>query len=977
MNYYSETEEPRQDYTGYGFASGGFNPTVSEQDIVRTNKLMADKMSDFMQKLDPFLNRSLELLAKAQVRQGATPEEARRAAFSSSQGQLLSDGLWAARRAGILGYGDPVATGQNFLQGTASGGFKIDMIDYQGRAVGRNQSVTGNGELAGNVSMLMAKSVMERLYGRDNADPSSLYGFDMESTSKVYKLIAQRGGLGNVGKRIRFSEDPASRDYKRSAENIDRKLAIMREQEVDKDIRAGLEQVNSENISSKIAQYRSLGDTKNAAALESALNGGVIDVLDEKNKNRVADLVKETVRGMGVLKEIYGALDDESLMRMLESLSGKRITDTGDPAVARKAVEMVRRTAGIAAANGLTVETINESILQRAKGIQSGVADIYGNNLGEGGVNAYSGNAISIGLSTAINNTSISTAAELRRFASSNQLQEKSIDEIQRDNAAQVSAWMKQNAAMPLLSGLAERHPEMRKNYRTIYDKYLRATDPAERNALNALAEKEIYNATKMGSQQYALTAEGRISLEQMDADGLVRLATVNSAADVKSTLPALLNSAKAPPNPDKIVSMIMSRIGAPGFADLVGGKAKVADLVKQNIFNQSEGDDLQKLLSAIPAKNKKGAIEALYNTSGVGRSIAEQKNTAYAFSDEERGTIDSGDLSIKSILNAIMKDPTKNRLNTDTKKIYAVRAAQKENLFGDKRPVAEVNFRDGISKKELDRINAAIDDKDFNLAKELGFDSNEDMLRSASGPDSWTAGEMLRKLRESGKVVLGGPPEKMFIMNKGAEANADAMASRLERVARYKRTFGMEPGASNESLQHYLKTGEWKASAYSPTLNADGPQSVFNSKGKTDFRSQAGPWWSRFADFVAEGPLHLKDDGDPKDKAYFPQAGRLRTMARDLLDKSTQQSMIGVDVMSNGAVLNALEEQLKNYADAQGRNAKTIVTDGAEKGSYDTIDISKAMKELTEAIAVLKNNSATSPSHMTVEAMEVKVTGP
>ena len=233
--------ENTNDQTTYGYASGGFAPTYEDSMAARSKKAEMDRMSDFMQQLDPGMNRTIETMIRASVKGGADPAEARRAAFGSASGQLLSDTMLGLRRKGYIGHGDPINTGRNFLQGVSGGGFSMNVLGPGGRSAGMNQSVMGGGLLSGTASMQMAKDVMTNLYGEGGSDPKSASGFDMEESSGIFRKLAERGGLGNIGTLQNYSEDKDSDDYKSGAKAVNDKLGIARRQESNALIKDALE----------------------------------------------------------------------------------------------------------------------------------------------------------------------------------------------------------------------------------------------------------------------------------------------------------------------------------------------------------------------------------------------------------------------------------------------------------------------------------------------------------------------------------------------------------------------------------------------------------------------------------------------------------------------------------------------------------------------------------------------------------------
>jgi hypothetical protein len=365
---------------------------------------------------------------------------------------------------------------------------------------------------------------------------------------------------------------------------------------------------------------------------------------------------------------------------------------------------------------------------------------------------------------------------------------------------------------------------------------------------------------------------------------------------------------------------------------------------------NMDAMTDVQFAAQMTDVGNSSAGGRALYDIEvGKGEAASRtNKEQRIAFSDEKG-------LNLKSIANAILTDPKKNSLNTDTKRLYALEAMQKAGLAGDLAPVTRVNVEDGFSQKEMDDIRKATGDDKFAIHTKLGFDSEADML-AAQEKDPGLKRKIQRELDANTNLISGGTADNMYFANAKQGDAIKERASRFEMAAKYKDLVGMEQGASSGVLDEYMKTGKWTEGGLSPEFKADGYQDLYDNDGDSGFFN-----WN-------------DEKNNPEDKAHFSQALKFQKLAARVNNKDETADMIAMNAMTGGALVEGMEGQLKQYEDAKSRGMRTIETVGAD-GKKQTQDADAAIKELTDAIAKLKADDGKGKvmEEMTVKVLKVE----
>lgn len=972
------------DYTGYGYSSGGFAPTPADSAAARRNKAQMDRMSDYMQKLDPVLNKTLETLVRTQIRNGATPEEARRAAFGSAQGQLLSDTMLGLRKTGFLGQGNPIDYGRNVLQGVAGGGFSVDILAANGRAQGMGQSVMGGGILSGTASMQMAKDLMTQLYGAGGSDPRQAYGHNMEQASMVFRKLAERGALGNIGTLKQYGDgDRTLRTGKFSAGAVDEKIANARRQEVDKEILAALDGVNSDNIGTKIKEYRKKGDEQIARALEDIESGDSTFVLNDANTKRVADITKETLKGLSNLKEIYGDLNNPQLLAKMEALTGIRITNQAE---ARKAANMTRQLTNTAEATGNDPAGVINAVMNRLGVTQQRVAQTFGEELGEGGTRSATGKRIAASMANASMQDALRAEASSRDEAARlNAMgvggRALSKEEILADNAEQQQVWAEQNKALSLASGLAATTFKNDIGFTSAYRKAMSAArdapDEMARAEANAMMERMIQQKLGKSSEAYLQTRQGSEALANANFGELSEVANIASAAAARTDFSdKIMQDAGLTGREVKAASTAFrSRLGSSGLERLgrVGKDglmvkrskdeidAEIKKLVEQGVLSEEQAAAVAKNMEAVSDKEFRDQFTDVRQASGASRSFYDTEIAqaeADSRTNRQQREIYSEDktLSLKSIANAILSNPKDGGLNTDTKRLYALEAMQKNGLAQDLAPVTRgVNMDDGLDQEEMDKIRQSAGG-DLSIHTQLGYESEEAMLADQKGGYNAVTRRIRSELEASQKLIMGGSSDDMFFANADQDEKIKEYAKRFELASKYGALAGAEAGAVTPALEEIMKTGKVRPGGLGLEFKTDGYQKVYDNDGDSGFWN-----WN-------------DEETNPEDKVHFSQAAKLAGLAARVNSEEEGADMIELNNLGGGGLLKALEEQLKQYEDAQSRGAKIIDTNDGKKDIRQ--DMGESIQQLKDAIERLKSDDGKSgekaTEHMTVTNLYV-----
>ncbi len=946
------------DQTGYGYASGGFAPTAADSAANVRNKAQMDRMTDYMQKLDPVLNKTLETLIRTQVRNGASPEEARRAAFGSASGQILSDTLLGLRKTGFLGQGNPVDFGRNVLQGVSGGGFSMDVLSSSGRAVGMGQGVMGGGLLSGTASMQMAKDLMTQLYGPGGSDPRQAYGHNMEEASVVFRKLAERGALGNIGTLKQYGAgDETLRTGKFSAEAIDEKIANARVQEVDPLIKEALEGTNADNIDRKIAEATAKGDKQIAQALKDVKVGDSTFVLDDANTKRVADITKETLKGLSNLKEIYGNLNNTQLMAQMESLTGIRITNQSE---ARKAANMTRQLISTAEATGNDPAGVINMVMNRLGATQQRVAQSFGEELGEGGTRSATGKRIAASMAIATATDAMETEAAARDDATrlnkefGTNIRTKSKEEFMADNEQQQQVWAEQNKAMTLASGLAattfKDDKEFTSEYRKAVSDAKLATNETDRAEANSRMERLIQDRLGRSSEDYLQTGQGTEALANANFGELSDVANVASAAASRTDFSdQIMRKAGLSGDDAKLASeAFRARLGAVGMSKLAGKTKEQRDeqlrkFVEDGYLSEEQSAAVAKNMEVVTSEQFKQQMDDVGNATGSSRSlydieVAKGETSSRTNKQQRELYSDEKGLSFKSIINAILTDPENKGLNSDTKRLYALEAMQKAGLAGDLAPATKVNWDDGIDQKEMDAVRKAAGG-DLSIHTQLGFDSEEAML-AAQKTDKSVTRQIQAALDDSKKLISGGTSDEMYFASAEQDEKIKQYAKNFELAAKYGELAGVAPGDTNPAMQEIMKTGKVRPGGIGLEFQTDGYQVPYDNDGDSSEQ-----WWN----------INWNDEEtNPEDKVRFSQAAKLASLAAKVNSKEEGADMVELNNLGGGGLVKAMEAQLSQYQSAFDRGARTIDTQDAA-GNNIQQNLGESMQQLTDAIAKLK----------------------
>lgn len=957
------------DQTGYGFSSGGFAPSPIDAANARRNKAEMDRMSDFMQKFDPTINRSVETMVRAQVRNGATPEEARRAAFGSTQGQIMSDVMLGLRRTGFLGQGDPINTGRNFLQGVSGGGFSMNVLGPGGRSAGMNQSVMGGGLLSGTASTQMARDVMTNLYGAGGSDPKSASGFNMEEASGVFRKLAERGALGNLGTLKNYSEDSSSADYKGGARAVNDKLENARRQEIDPLIQDALKGTNAENIDDKIKEALAKGDKQIATALSDVKSGSSTFVLNDENTKRVSDVTKETLKGLANLKDIYGELNSTQLLAQMEAITGVRITNSAE---AKRANSMVQNITNTATATGNDPRGVMQMMMAQQAEYQARVAAQFGADMGQGGPQSGIGKELAAAMNGSVTNAALTAEAGQRDNASRiNSQMGIDIDEVSKedmvsDKKEQMFKWMGQNKNVTMMSGLAETtfkgDAAFTTRARDIMQRMRMAKTPGEREAIEGEAT-ELVQSRNNGKDAEGLlkTAQGKKAFARANMDEIADTAGVNSAMAVENDVSdQIMTDAKLDKASAQTASDAFKKLGGSGLATLAetkekgGGRKSAADrqqeykkLIERGVLTEAEAAAVEKNMNAVTDKQFATQVENVANSSAGGQSLYEteignEERDSRVNNQQRSAFSDEKGLSLKSIANAILTDPEKKGLDTDTKRLFALEAMQKAGLAGDLAPATKVDTRDGYGADEMEAIRKASGDKDFEIHTKAGFNSEAEMIEASKGKDGASVNRRIKRiLDQDTRLLSGGTEDEMSYANAGQDEKIKERSKNFVLASKFGQLQGVEmtddASSWTPAMREIMETGKVSKGGIGIEIATDGKQSVYDNDGDGGFFN-----WN-------------DEVNNPEDKAHFKNAGKISRMAGRINSKEEGAEMVQMNEMSGGSMLKSMEAQLESMKDAQAKGAKLVDTTSADGKTAERLDMDATIKNLTEAISKLK----------------------
>jgi hypothetical protein len=353
------------DPTGYGPTGTGGAPTPGEMRQQKMNKFHMDRASAAMQYFDPYVQAAVEA-AMSKLHKTNDPAKLRRAAFSTAGGQSAMDMAMGARRAGLLGKGDPINYAHDVMRGVATGGFSVRMeqrdADGNVTATGSNQEVSGAGALTEQVALNYQQGLARDLYGTGTPDPSKLYGFRMDEASGVFQKIASRTGLGQAASIIHGADTQTRIDAARDSAAhplIKERLSKLRAS-TDEELDAEIAKEDDDAMKAEMTKIR-----KSTSAVR----------VNSEGRKAIADTTKEVIKGMAALSDMYTELNAPQLNAMLESISGKRITNRTQ---AKQATALVNEMRNAAEASGVDPRAFMDYAQQRQMTLQGKVADATG-----------------------------------------------------------------------------------------------------------------------------------------------------------------------------------------------------------------------------------------------------------------------------------------------------------------------------------------------------------------------------------------------------------------------------------------------------------------------------------------------------------------------------------------------------------------------------------------------------------------------
>lgn len=498
------------DRTGFGPSGVGNNPTMAERLMSQNDKFHTSRVIDAMRFNDPYMRQAMEQQARIL---GATNDaaEVRRRAYGTAQGQAAQDILMAARVSGMMGKGDPRMYAQNIVRGVTAGGFGVDVMDGAGRTTGFGQRVSGNGVVAERLAMNYAQNMTRDLYGEGTPDPSKLHGFNMTEASEIFAGIARDSGLGGRAMAVQHNANLATR------------LDAARDAAVDPLLKSGLAgigKLDMEKLSTAEDAYRRGDNTKldeylktvNDPNLKKEIAGIVKStdafIVNDEARKQTSATVKEVIKGLSTIKDMYGELSNPQLKAKMEELTGVRVTDI---ASSKRSTALMDKMRGAAEANGYDPRAYVELLSARTAGLGGRIGAAMG--LDE------RGGAASESLAGMFRAEIGANAARAARMAAESESRGKelgfdmagsanSVEYYMADQEQGQADYVAKNKATILMRGsLSMMDPKTRAEALALSKQISAATDPEEARLLESRASSLV--ADRLGNGSFA-QAEAR-----------------------------------------------------------------------------------------------------------------------------------------------------------------------------------------------------------------------------------------------------------------------------------------------------------------------------------------------------------------------------------------------------------------------------------------------------------------------------------
>jgi hypothetical protein len=823
------TDPQPRDYSGYGPTSGGFAPVPTDVRNQSMNRYHTNRLAEYMQEVDPYIQNAGETAMRlvGEKNKTATSADLRYQLHNTGSGQMALDAAMAMRRAGALGYGDPVNYAANVTAGVASGGFSATMFNNKVPTVGANQRVSGNGILAERVMMNYASGLMTDLYGSGTPDPEKLHGFNMEEASGVFRKIASRGGLGNAMTVI----NNASLSERLAAAKMSA-VPTIREglNGLDKDRLGAIESQQDPGRKSEMLEsyLKELNNPKLANEVRGIVQSTDAAFVNEEGRKKVSSTVKEVIKGMASLKDIFGELQSPELHQMLESISGTRISNAGQAKRAQVMVDNLRNSAETA---GMDPRAFIEMTQQMQAGFAQALAAVTGTDgrnsteLKETTARITNRDMEHAAGASAISQRAAKDAADMgiKGFAV------RTADEIATDRLQQQTKATDLYAGYTTVKGMSNLG-QLGKADQSKAAELMKAFENARTNEERQLIEGQLRNLAggsegfeafkKSGTGQAAIlngaadpnveATRNRISNDELNTDVLQRKlqqdlgVKSDRSADLARTLTGklsgaglldMIKSSNVLSTPAERIAQIKATAATAGLDDAETKEIMSTFFDSNGVANAAAGQ-----VAGIVATTSRGN-ESTYEKN----KAAEEKLQKLAGESGVRKVINNEGLSLQNLAKAVLtkkittpEDPevlgaTLDAIRKEGGSLLMNKYDKDGNLVMDEngKPVqvdvsekyqTGIDVSQGFTKESLDRINKGAG-RDVKLAQAMGM-TEEQLIEATKGGKN--ADLMLRAnnfLREQEGFNVSGNLSGLTVMSDEVAGTAKGASDKLRKL--------------------------------------------------------------------------------------------------------------------------------------------------------------------------------------------------
>lgn len=336
------------DFLNYPSNQGAYALQQQQADYFRSSR-----MGEAMKHIDRYVSSAAEV-AVGRLMRSMSAEEARRQMNSTMGGQAARDFAMMQRANGSFGHGNPLVYGDQIFRGIASG-FTVNNSGMMGgRPVATSpMRVAGVGMLQEQVSMNMAKNMLTDLYGGGMTDPQKLYGFKMDDAAQVFNRLASRGAFAGMPMAT-ITHGAGVMERLKGAQAMtvsekNREVLRKAQESIGNRITPGMDISGQNAILNEYAN--TVTDAESQAVLRNVAKVSTAVTPNRESGRKAAAMVKETIKGLSALQDIYKGISGADLMAKFEEVSGQLLT--GNTLATRRSAQMVSKLAQAATQSGI------------------------------------------------------------------------------------------------------------------------------------------------------------------------------------------------------------------------------------------------------------------------------------------------------------------------------------------------------------------------------------------------------------------------------------------------------------------------------------------------------------------------------------------------------------------------------------------------------------------------------------------------